>query len=128
MRLQLKNNTSFPDQHPAMKAKFDDAVNAINSLNLHYKDVVARYVDEIEVVCGGCFVLDKNPCYPGVDLTVRAQDAQFLPAEIDSSGRDGGKFLYQTAASGQDRRKGGVRVKGLYSAEGSLEIESRVEC
>ena len=106
LRLQHRNLTSFPDQHPMTQAKFDDAVAAINSLKLPYKDVVGRCVDEIEVVCCN-FVFDKSASYPGVHLTINAEDAQCLEgAEVDGSGRSGGSFVHKTAAHGADLRRG----------------------
>ena len=68
----------FPSEQVESKkrAEFSQASEVINELKIDYKDVVARWIDEIEVVVSRKFLLDRAESYPGVDLTISAFDME----------------------------------------------------
>lgn len=76
------------------QAQFNEAAEVINKLKIGYKDVVARWIDEIEVVVSGKFLLDQAESFPGVDLTISAVNMECVGenVSIDTSGRHGLKL------------------------------------
>lgn len=87
-------------------SKFAAAAAVINELKIDYKEVVHRFVDEVEVVCSGNFLLDSSCCLPGVDLTVSSVNLECVGENLvlDSSGRDGVAAFHQAASNGCIKR------------------------
>ncbi|CAF4150915.1 unnamed protein product [Rotaria sordida] len=56
-----------------LNRKYEKAVQQLNELKIDYKKIVGCYVDQIEILCGGIFLLDSNDYYPGIDLIIRAK-------------------------------------------------------
>ncbi|UCM86434.1 MAG: palindromic element RPE2 domain-containing protein (plasmid) [Rickettsia endosymbiont of Culicoides impunctatus] len=94
-------------------AKFADAAKVINDLKIDYKDVVSCYVDEIEIIASGNFILSDSPSYPGIDVTVNAVNMECIGKNLtlDTSGKDGTKFCHK-ASDGRVKRSNDNQPRG----------------
>lgn len=86
-------------------AQFGEAAKIINCLNISYKDVVGCWVEEIEIVVSGKFILEKSESYPGIDLTINTVDMECVGENltIDTSGRNGLSYVNK-ASDGNKKR------------------------
>lgn len=110
---KIEMNNKSEDVDKKKNSTFTDAANVINELKIDYKDVVKLYVDEIEIVCSGKFLLNDSPSYHGVDLTINAVNMECIGDNLtlDTSGKSGHKFRFQ-ATHGKDKRINRDEPKG----------------
>ena len=106
-RIEIKFKKECYGEDQRKSAKFNEASKIINELQIDYKDVVKSFIDEIEIVMGGTFFLDKTVSYPGVDLTIQSNDMECVgdDLEIDVSGKNGLEFENKKASNGINFRK-----------------------
>ena len=117
-KIELKyKNLNYGDD-PRKNASYSEASKIINELKIDYKLVVRAFIDEIEIVVGNKFILNKSPSYPGIDLNIYASQMAVLDgAYIDTSGVSGQEFEFKKAASGFEMRKINVPC-GLHGVDG----------
>jgi hypothetical protein len=100
-------------------AKFAEAAKIINELQINYQDVVRCYIDEIEIIVSGKFILNNSPSYSGIDLTINAVDMECVGENLtlDTSGEDGEKFC-QRASNGSVKRIDSDKPRGNRGYDG----------
>ncbi|CAF1182064.1 unnamed protein product, partial [Rotaria sordida] len=103
-----------------LNRKYEKAVQQLNELKIDYKKIVGCYVDQIEILCGGIFLLDSNDYYPGIDLIIRAKRMKYETIEnlenLESVELSGGK-----GSSGQLGGSGDRGHKGKDGENGKAE-------
>jgi len=91
-----------------LNKKNSEAVNQLNELKIDYKQIVCCYVDQIEILCGGSFLLDTSEYYPGIDLIVRAKRMKCgnkeNPVKLITTGSDASEFEFKQASDGSKKR------------------------
>jgi hypothetical protein len=91
-----------------LNKKDNEAVNQLNELKINYKQIVCCYVDQIEILCGGTFLLDTSEYYPGIDLIVRARGMKCgdkgKHVKLITTGSDAPEFECKQTSDGSKKR------------------------
>lgn len=104
-RIELRYESEKVD---SMKSEtYKKAANIINELKINYEDAIQCYVDEIEIVASGTFILNDSLLLPGIDLTISAVNMECVGDNltVDTSGQDGIAFKHKNASHGKVKRK-----------------------
>lgn len=104
-RIELRYESEKVD---SMKSEtYKEAAIIINELKINYEDAIQCYVDEIEIVASGTFILNDSLLLPGIDLTISAVNMECVGDKLtlDTSGQDGIAFKYKNASHGKVKRK-----------------------
>ncbi|CAF3446708.1 unnamed protein product [Rotaria socialis] len=88
--------------------KYNEAVNQFNELKIDYRQFVCCYVDQIEILCGGSFLLDTSEYYPGIDLIVRTKQMKCgnkgESVKLVTTGSNAPEFEFKQASDGRKKR------------------------
>jgi hypothetical protein len=107
------------------KKKFtsDQVQDVLKTLKISYKDIVACFIDEIEIIGSGKLFYDTDDHYSGVDLTIRTNDLSFGTAAdkgiaLKTSGRAGIGFEKDQADEKEKSAKGQNGFQGYQGENG----------